>query len=109
MMEISGNIQEINKGLATLRSYINTVSIRNVHYLFENIIQTEKYKNQNVEILESWKTNIITELNTINNKINEFKTQFTQARGTYNTLSQINNIAAIQTKRNNIASLQGGY
>lgn len=83
-----------------LLDYMNDLNINTTSTYFSNIIQSENFKNQKVELLDTWKGQIKTNLDYITSNINAFKNTFTQARGIYNTIGQLNNnIAAIQTKK----------
>lgn len=98
--DIKDKIAKTNEGLESLTNYISILNINNVWLAFSGIIQSEKFKNQNVEILDSRKTNITQNLEYITNNINILKNTFTNARGIYNTIWQLNNnIAGIQTKK----------
>ncbi len=100
IIEISGRVDKINNGLDTLLDYMNNLNITTTSTYFTSIIQSERFKNQKVEILETWKNQIKTNLDYITTNINAFKNTFTQARGIYNTIGQLNNnIVAIQAKK----------
>jgi len=107
--QISGSIQEIEKGLKTLLNYTKTLSIANVQSIFEAIQQTEQFKQQNVEILDLRKTEFNNEMNAIITQVQILKNLFVQAQNIYTTINQLQNQAlAIQNQRNNIAGLHGG-
>src|SRR5574344_2430939 len=80
-----------------LLNYISTLSINNVGLSFENIITSENYKNQKVEILNTWKADFTNNFNGIINNMNTLKSTFVQARSTYNTIANFNNSTAIRT------------
>jgi len=106
ILEISGSLKEIRDGLNDLLDYINTVSVANVQYLMENIIQFEKYKNQNVEIRDTRKTELTNEINTINTNIAILKAKFLQAQNIYNSIVHIQDkIPLIIAKKTTIAAL----
>jgi len=76
------------------------LNIKNVATSFANIVQSEGFKNQKVEILDTRKSNITQNIDYITMNINALKTTFTNARGIYNTIGQLNNnIVAIQAKK----------
>jgi len=106
-LDMKNRIQKVNEGLETLLNYVNTLSINNVLMSFDAIIQYENFKNQKVEILDTWKTDINQNLNYITADVNALKSTFTQARGIYNTLGNLtNNILVLQGQRTAIATLQ---
>ena len=73
---------------------------------FAGIIQSENFKNQKVEILDSWKTNLTQNLNYITTNVNALKSTFTNARGIYNTIGELNNnIAQIVAKKTAIGGV----
>ena len=74
LAELSGRIAKTNEGLESLRDFMDGLSISNTVLEFDNIIQSEAFKNQKVEILDTRKTDII-----INNT-NALKATFTNAR-----------------------------
>lgn len=99
-INIKNRITKINEWLEDLLNYINSLNINNTVVAFSTIIQSEGLKNQKVEILNTRKANILQNLDYITANVNIFKTTFTQARGTYNTIGQLNtNIAGIQAKK----------
>ncbi len=107
--EISWRIEKINAGLESLLNYITALNINNVQFDFTDIIQTQYFKNQNVEILDTWKTNITQNLSHITTNTNNLKSTFIQSRGIYNTIEDISNsLTAIQDKKIAIAALQSG-
>lgn len=107
LIEMSGRISKTNDGLESLLNYMDVLSINTIEISFARIVQSEKLKNQNVEILDSWKTNISQNLDYITTNINTLKATFTNARGIYNTIGQLNNnILALQNKRIAINALQ---
>lgn len=110
ILEMTGRIQTINEGLDGLSNYINDLSINNTMLYFSNIIQNERFKNQNVEILDTRKNDMTQNMDTINANVNVLKSTFTTGRGIYNTITQINGayIAGIITQRGAIALLQTG-
>ena len=109
-LDMKNRIQKVNEGLETLLNYVNTLSINNVLMSFDAIIQYENFKNQKVEILDTWKTDINQNLNYITADVNALKSTFTQARGIYNTLGNLtNNILVLQGQRTAIATLQWWY
>lgn len=105
-LEIKNRITKTNQGLEALLNYVNSLNINNVWIAYKNIIQSENFKNQKVELLDSWKTNITQNLEYITTNVNTLKSTFSNARGTYNTIGQLNNtIFAIQAKKTAIAEV----
>jgi phage-related tail protein len=101
--DIQNRITIVNDGLESLLNYANSINISNVGSAFAGIINSEKLKNQKVEIVNTWKANITQNLNYIETNVNTLKTTFTQARGLYNSIGQLNNnISAIQDKKSEI-------
>ncbi|MEI8009081.1 MAG: hypothetical protein WCI00_07025 [bacterium] len=81
-------------------NYMNGLNINNVSTSFANIVQSEGFKNQKVEILNTRKNNITQNFDYITTNINALKATFTNARGIYNTIGQLNNnIVTIQAKK----------
>lgn len=100
IVEIQNRITKTNEGLDSLLNYINSLNIHNVWLSFTNIIQSENFKNQKVELLDSWKTNITQNLDYITANVNALKSTFSNARGIYNTIGQLNNtIVWLQAKK----------
>jgi len=107
ILDMTGRIQNINKGLDGLSNYISDLNINTTMLYFSSIIDSERFKKQNVEILNTRKASIIQNFNIINVNTNILKATFTNARGIYNTIVPItNNIPGIIAKRANIAALQ---
>gem|GEM_PF-1137087 len=101
--DIQNRITIVNDGLESLLNYANSININNVSLAFAGIINSEKLKNQKVEIVNTRKANITQNLNYIETNVNTLKTTFTQARGLYNSIGQLNdNISAIQNKKSAI-------
>lgn len=104
--EITERIKKINEGLDGLSNYINDLSINNTVLYFDSIIQAERFKNQNVEILDTRKTDMTQNMDIINTNTNMLKATFTNARGIYNTISHLNNsIIGIVAQRTIINAL----
>ena len=100
ILEINNRITKTNEGLESLLNYMDGLNIKNVATSFANIVQSEGFKNQKVEILDTRKSNITQNIDYITMNINALKTTFTNARGIYNTIGQLNNnIVAIQAKK----------
>lgn len=95
LLAISGTLKEIKDGLNALLNYMDTVSVANVQYLYDTIIQSEKYKNQNVEILADRKSDLTDELNAINTDIAALKAKFILAKNIYTTTAHIQNQSAL--------------
>jgi len=94
-LDVKDRIVKVNDGLESLLNYMNTLSISNVLLSFDYIIQYENFKNQKVEILDTWKNNITSEFNYITANVNQLKSTFAQARSTYNTIGNLNSNLAI--------------
>ena len=73
LLELSGRIENINKGLDEWSEYIKSLSINTTLSYIDDITQAEKFKQQNVEILNTRKINILQLFNTINTNINILK------------------------------------
>jgi hypothetical protein len=109
IQEMTGRIQKINEGLDGLSNYINDLSINTTVLYFSNIIQSERFKNQNVEILDTRKTDMTQKFDGINNNVNVLKATFTNANVIYSNIVHLNSIyiAGIIAQRAAIALLQG--
>ena len=94
-LDVKDRIVKVNDGLESLLNYMNTLSISNVLLSFDYIIQYENFKNQKVEILDTWKNSITSEFNYITTNVNQLKSTFAQARNTYNTIGNLNSNLAI--------------
>jgi len=94
-LDVKDRIVKVNDGLESLLNYMNTLSISNVLLSFDYIIQYENFKNQKVEILDTWKNSITSEFNYITANVNQLKSTFAQARSTYNTIGNLNSNLAI--------------
>jgi len=109
ILEITWHIEKINEGLDDVLNYMNNININNTLWYFSNIIETERFKKQNVEILDTWKTDITQNLDQIKTNINIFKSTFANARGIYNNVPDLNNnaatITALQAQRGIINAL----
>ncbi|MCX6825442.1 MAG: VCBS repeat-containing protein [candidate division SR1 bacterium] len=106
LFEINDRIIQTNEGLDVLFNYINSLSMNTVALSFAGIIQSENFKNQKVEILDSRKSNILQNMNYITANVATLKSTFTTARGIYNTIGLVNNnLAIIQAKRDAINAL----
>lgn len=108
--ELTGRINKINEGLDSFNDYIGNLSINTTLFYLNDIIQSERFKNQNVEILDTRKTAIAQDMNDINTHVNTLKWTFTNARWIYNTIGQINTtyLATVSTQRALIASFHTG-
>ena len=102
-LEIKEKIIKINEGLDSLLNYISNISINSVWLWFTNIIQSENFKGQKVEILDTWKANITQNLQYITSNLGTLKWTFTQSRGSYNTIGRLqDNTENIQEKKTTI-------
>lgn len=103
IMEMSGRVGKINEELNGLLNYMDSLNISNTLAYFNSIREAERFKKQNVEILDTRKSQITTNLNYITANTNALKSTFTNARGIYNTIGNLNNtmmtITALQAKR----------
>lgn len=108
--ELTERISKASDGLDALLSFMNDLSINNVALAFNNIIQSEAFKTQKVEILDTWKTNMTHNLDSINTDVNILKSSFTNAQNIYNSIGNLNNnigiIASIQAQKAIISALQ---
>lgn len=97
---MQSRITKINEGLESLISYVNVANVDSVMKAFSGIIQSEKLKNQKVELLNTRKANITQNLDYLNTNMNAIKILSLNARNIYNSIGKINNtIQQIQSKR----------
>lgn len=109
LSDLTGKIAKVNNGLNTLLDYLNNLTLNTTATYIDNIIQSENFKKQKVEILNTRKSDFMTNLDAITTRLNVFKSAFASARGIYNTIGTIqDSTASIQAQRNNIANLQWG-
>ena len=110
ILELSRRIQNINKGLDERSDYIDNISINNTLLSIDNSILSEQLKQQNIEILDTWKTHITQNLDEINTNINILKWTFTNAKNIYDSTEELNNsyLSSVITKKNQITNLHTG-
>ncbi|MEI6118607.1 MAG: hypothetical protein WCP92_05275 [bacterium] len=107
IQELSGRIEKTNEGLDSLFDYINSLSINNVGISFASIIKSENLKNQKVEILNTWKSDINQRLDDLTTEVGLLKSTFVSSRVLYNSIGQIqNSVLLLQGKKNSISLLQ---
>lgn len=70
-------------GIETVGNYFNSFSVEDIQANLANTIQAEAIKDQKVEILTSWKTNIFTDLDYIQTNLGTLKNNFSYAKSIY--------------------------
>lgn len=100
-------IEKVDEGLENLLNYMDSLNINNVGESFNKIIQTEKFKKQKVEILDSRKNNINQNLDYITTNVNTLKSTFTTAKNIYPAIQHLNdNRMLLQNQKTGINALR---
>ena len=103
---INQKITKAKYWLESLLNYTKALSIDNIKYLISDIIQTEGFKWQKVEILQTRRESIFQNFGYISGNMADMKTTVITAQSLYNTIGDLqNNIYLLQAKRLSIAAL----
>jgi len=89
--ELSGRLFNAQEATSDLFAYMSMTSLSTAEQLFKNIILSENIKKQNVEILDSRKTEFTDSFTMIASKISSLQTKFTTIKDAYDNTQQINN------------------
>jgi len=89
--ELSGRLFNAQEATSDLFAYMSMTNLSTAEQLFKNIILSENIKKQNVEILDSRKTEFTDSFTMIASKISSLQTKFTTIKDAYDNTQQINN------------------